>query len=64
MAEIRRVFGEAIANGAIADYTLQVPNVYDIPEIDRVNRELGNFRFEARLAGAVSTVKVIGNVNA
>lgn len=63
-AEMRQVFAIAQANGAIDNYTLQVPNVYEIPEMQRAKRELGDFKFEARLAGAVSVVIIRGTLHA
>lgn len=63
-AEMRSVFGQAQANGAIDTYTLQSPNVYDIPEMVRVTRVLGDFKFTARLAGAVSKVLIKGVLHA
>lgn len=63
-AEMRQVFAIAQANDAIDTYTLQVPNVYEIPEMQRAKRELGDFKFEARLAGAVSTVIIRGTLTA
>ena len=50
-AEMRSVFSQAQANGAIDNYTLQSPNVI-LPEMVRVTRVLGDFKFTARLAGA------------
>lgn len=59
-AEMRSVFSQAQANGAVDTYTLEVPNVYDIPEMVRVTRVLGDFKFVARLQGAVSRVNIVG----
>lgn len=59
-AEMHQVLTIAQANGAVDIYTIQVPNVYDIPEMIRATRELGDFKFEARLQGAVSTVTIRG----
>lgn len=59
-AQMRSVFGIAIANTAIDTYTLISPKVYDIPENDRINRIAGDFKFTARLSGAISKVVIRG----
>ena len=61
---MRSVFAQGQANGAIDTYTLQSPNVYDIPEMIRVTRVLGDFKFTARLQGSVSKVIIRGNLHA
>lgn len=63
-AEMRSVFAQAQANGAIDNYTLQVPNVYDIPEMVRVTRVLGGFKFSARLQGHISQIRIVGELHA
>lgn len=65
-AEIRSVLSQGVANGLIADapsYTVQSPDVLAIPEVQRAQRVLGDFRFTARLAGAVHSVIVRGVVS-
>ena len=64
-AEIRSVLSQGVANGLIADapqYTVQSPDILSIPEVQRAQRVLGDFRFTARLAGAVHRVIVRGVV--
>lgn len=64
-AEIRSVLDQGVANGGIADspqYQVQSPNVLEIPEVQRADRILGDFRFEARLAGAAHHIIVRGVV--
>lgn len=66
-SEIRSVLAQGVANGGIADDTPVVvlsPDPLMIPEMQRAARVAGDFRFEARLAGAVSTVIVRGIVSA
>lgn len=65
-AEIRSVLSQGVANGLIADapsYTVQSPDVLAIPEVQRAQRVLGDFRFSARLSGAVHHVIVRGVVS-
>lgn len=64
-AEIRSVLNQAVANGFVADapqYQVQSPNILDIPEVQRAQRILGDFRFQARLAGAAHHIIVRGVV--
>lgn len=66
-AEIRSVLSQGVANGLIADapaYTVQSPDVLAIPEVTRAQRILGDFTFQARLAGAVHKVIIRGTVTA
>ena len=65
-AEIRSVLDQGVANGGIADapqYQVQSPNILDIPEVQRAQRILGDFRFQFRLASAVHRVIVRGQVS-
>lgn len=64
-AEIRSVLSQGVANGGIADapaYTVQSPDVLAIPEVQRAQRILGDFKFSARLASAVNRVIIRGVV--
>lgn len=64
-AEIRSVISQGIANGGIADTPAPrviEPNVLAIPEIQRGQRIMGDFKFEARLAGAVHKTVIRGTV--
>ena len=64
-AEIRSVISQGVANGGIADTPAPrviEPNVLAIPEIQRGQRIMGDFKFEARLAGAVHKVVIRGTV--
>ena len=64
-SEIRAVLAMGVANGLIADDTPVVvisPDPLAIPEQERAIRRLGDFRFEARLAGAVHVARVNGVV--
>lgn len=61
--EIRSVFAQAIANGGIDTYTLNIPKVLSIPENVRAQRKLETITFDARLQGAVSTVRIVGQVH-
>ncbi len=66
-AEIRSVLSQGVANGLIADaptYTVQSPDVLAIPEVTRAQRVLGDFLFQARLAGGIHKVIVRGVVTA
>ena len=66
-AEIRSVLSQGVANGLIADapaYTVQSPDVLAIPEVTRAQRILGDFLFQARLAGGIHKVIVRGTVTA
>ena len=64
-AEIRSVLNQGVANGGIAEspaFTVTSPNVLDIPEVQRAQRVLGDFRFEFRLASAVHKARIRGTV--
>lgn len=66
-AEIRSVLSQGVANGGIADdtpYTVISPDPLAIPEVTRAQRVAGDWRFEARLAGAVHHVVIRGTVSA
>lgn len=62
--EIRSVLAQARANGGIDQYTVTSPRVLSIPEMQRAARVMGDFTFDARLAGAVSVVVIRGVVHA
>lgn len=65
--EIRSVLSQGVQNGGIADdtpYTVISPDPLTTPQMTRTARTAGEFRFEARLAGAVSVVLIRGNVYA
>lgn len=65
-AEIRAVLAAGVAVGGIADDTPFVvisPDPLQIPESQRATRVMGDFRFEARLAGAVHRVIIRGVVS-
>lgn len=62
--EIRSVLAQANANGGIDQYTVTSPRVLSIPEMQRAARIMGDFTFDARLAGAVSVVVIRGVVHA
>ena len=64
-AEIRSVLDQGVRNGGIAEappYTVQSPDVLLIPEVQRAQRVMGDFKFQARLAGAVHKVIIRGVV--
>ena len=64
--EIRSVLNQGVANGGIAvnpTYTVVSPNVLAIPETQRGQRILGDFTFNARLAGACHKVVLRGVVS-
>lgn len=66
-AEIRSVLSQGVANGLVAPtpaYTVQSPDVLAIPEVQRANRLMSEFKFQFRLAGAVHKVIVRGTVSA
>ena len=49
-AEIRSVLSQGVANGGIADapaYQVQSPDVLSIPEVQRAQRTMGDFKFQA-----------------
>lgn len=65
-AEIRSVLSQGVANGGIADapaFRVIEPNVLAIPEVTRAQRIMGDFKFEARLAGAAHSVIIRGTVS-
>jgi len=62
--EIRSVLTQATVNGGIDGYTVTAPRVLSIPEVQRNARIMGDFTFDARLAGAVSVVIIRGVVHA
>lgn len=64
-AEIRSVLSQGVTNGLVAPdpaYTVQSPDVLSIPEVQRGQRVMGDFKFQFRLAGAVHKVIVRGVV--
>lgn len=64
-AEIRSVLSQGVANGGIADtppFRVIEPAVLSIPEVQRAQRIMGDFKFEARLAGAAHSVIIRGVV--
>lgn len=64
-AEIRSVLSQGVANGGIADapaFQVTEPNVLAIPETQRAQRIMGDFKFQARLAGAAHKVIIRGVV--
>lgn len=61
--EIRSVLTQGQANGGIDTYDVTSPRVLAIPEMQRAARILGDFKFKARLAGAVSVVIIRGVVS-
>lgn len=65
-SEIRSVLSQGETNGLIADspkYTVTSPNVLAIPEDQRARRVMGDFKFSARLAGAVHKAVIRGVVS-
>lgn len=60
--EIFSVLTQAQANGAIDTFTITVPRALSVPEMQRAARIAGDFRFTARLQGAVSVVKIVGTL--
>lgn len=62
--EIRSVLSQAQSNGGIDQFTVRSPRVLSIPEMQRNARVMGDFTFDARLAGAVSVVIIRGVVHA
>lgn len=66
-AEIRGVLSQGVTNGLIAPapaYTVQSPDVLAIPEVQRNQRLMSDFKFQFRLAGAVHKVIVRGTISA
>ena len=62
--EVRSVLTQAQANGGIDTFSVRVPRVLSIPEMQRAQRKFGDITFEARLQGGVSVVVVRGTVYA
>lgn len=62
-SEVRSVLDQAVTNGGVDTYSVHVPQVLSIPENIRAQRILDRVTFEARLAGAVSVVRVRGIVH-
>lgn len=62
--EIRSVLSQGQTNGLVDTYTVQAPVVLAIPEMQRAARIMGDFKFTARLQGAVSIVRIVGTVTA
>lgn len=65
-SEIRSVLSQGETNGLVADspkYTVTSPNVLAIPEDQRARRVMGDFKFSARLAGAVHKAVIRGVVS-
>lgn len=62
-SEVRSVLDQAVSNGGVDSYTVNVPQVLAIPEMVRAQRVLDHISFEARLAGGVSRVLVKGIVH-
>ena len=62
-SEVRSVLDQATTNGGIDTYSVYVPQVLSIPENVRAQRILDHISFEARVAGAVSTVIIRGVVH-
>lgn len=65
-SEIRSVLSQGETNGLIADspkYTVTSPNVLAIPENVRGSRVMGDFKFSARLQGAVHKAIIRGVVS-
>lgn len=63
------VFEEAVTNNFIAKdfegngiYTIQIPNVLDIPQNNRMSRNFSGISFIARLAGAINKISISGNL--
>lgn len=64
-SKIRSVVNRGIINGGIAPNPQPVviaPNVLDVSEMIRGKRELGDFRVEFRLAGAIHSTKIVTTV--
>lgn len=64
-AEIRSVLSQGVANGGISDapaYQVQSPDIVNIPEVQRAQRVMGDFKFQATFANAAHRVKVRGVV--
>lgn len=61
--EIRSVLAQGRQNGGIDQFDVNSPRVLAIPEMQRAARIMGDFKFKARLAGAVSIVTIRGVVS-
>lgn len=62
--EIRSVLAQGEANGAFdRGWTVQTPNVLDIPANLRAQRTAGTFVFRARLAGSIRRIVIEGFLN-
>lgn len=62
--EVRSVLTQAQANGGIDTFSVRVPRVLSIPQMQRNERTFGDITFEARLQGAISRVIIRGVVYA
>ena len=65
-AEIRSVNNQGIVNGFIANAPAPVvvsPDVLAIPEVQRANRIMGDFKVTFRMAGSVGKVIVRATVS-
>lgn len=65
-AEVRRALQEGEANDLLATeppYTVTVPNVLDVPAVDKAARILRNVKFQATLSGAIHSVVIKGVVS-
>lgn len=49
---------QAVAQDMLVSYEVVVPNVDEIPQIDKANRVLRNVKFIATLSGAVETIEM------
>lgn len=49
-------------NKVIPSYTVSAPLAYQVPFNDKANRVLRDLKFTARLAGAINTVEIRGNL--
>lgn len=62
--EIRSVLSQAQANGAIdSGWTVTSPDVLDVPANLRAQRIAGVFKFTARLAGSIRSVRIEGTLS-
>lgn len=67
---IRAVFDRAVVDGFIAQdrdgrglYTVNAPDVIDVPSADRMTRLLSGVTFSGTIAGAINKVGVAGNLS-
>ena len=61
--DIRTVMSQGVANGGIAEdtpYIVVAPDPLAIPEVQRAQRLMGDFRIAFRLAGSVRKVIIRG----